>query len=82
MIELKNIDLSGVSVIEQTEKVDEEFQEFKMALVYESKENVIGEFWDVVQAIAGLAERFREITAEELMDGYPRHLDKIKHRPR
>lgn len=82
MIELKNIDLSGVSVVEQTGKVEEEFQEFKMSLAFESNENVIGEFWDVVQAVAGLAERFREITADELMAGYPRHLEKIKDRPR
>lgn len=82
MIELKNIDLSKVTEIKQCEKANEEFNEFKIALVREPRENAIEEFWDVVQSCVGLAEKMKGINAAELMEGYPKHLEKIKNRPR
>lgn len=45
------------------------------------RQNVISEFWDVVQAWLGVLAK-EGITADEVMAGYPKHLEKIKHRPR
>lgn len=45
------------------------------------KQKVISEFWDIVQAWLGVLAK-DNITADEVMAGYPKHLEKIKHRPR
>ena len=45
------------------------------------KQKVISEFWDMVQAWLGVLAK-DNITADEVMAGYPKHLEKIKHRPR
>lgn len=45
------------------------------------KQNVINEFWDLVQAWLGVLAK-DGITADEVMAGYPNHLEKIKNRPR
>ena len=86
MIELKNIDLSKVSMSEQTKKIIEERNELIDALngfyiEEDVKEHVIEEFWDLVQAYLGILDMYC-ITADEVMAGYPKHLEKIKHRPR
>lgn len=45
------------------------------------KQKVISEFWDIVQAWLEVLAK-DNITADEVMAGYPKHLEKIKHRPR
>ena len=45
------------------------------------RQNVISEFWDVVQAWLGVLAK-EGITADEVMKGYSKHLEKIKNRPR
>ena len=45
------------------------------------KQKAIAEFWDVVQAWLGVLAK-DNITADEVMAGYPKHLEKLKHRPR
>lgn len=45
------------------------------------RQNVISEFWDVVQAWLGVLAK-DGITSSAVMAGYPKHLEKIKHRPR
>ena len=45
------------------------------------RQNVISEVWDVVQAWLGVLAK-EGITADEVMAGYPKHLEKIKHIPR
>ncbi|CAG9702623.1 conserved hypothetical protein [Clostridium neonatale] len=88
MIELKNIDLSNVTFAGEVNKYDEETNEFFEALhifmyskTNENKEHLIEEFWDTVQAEIGLLDKLG-ITALEVMQEYPKHLEKIKNRPR
>ena len=45
------------------------------------RQKVIDEFWDLVQAWLGVLAK-DGITADEVMAGYPKHLEKIKNRPR
>lgn len=80
-VKLKNIDLSEVTYLEQITKVEEEEEEFQVALEGTDKEHIIEEFWDKVQANVGLLT-FYGISAKRLMNGYPKHLDKLKSRPR
>lgn len=81
MIVLKNIDLSKVPKEEQVEKVVEEFQEFWTAYNNKDRENLKEEFFDVMQSMLGLMDK-AGISAEEVMEGYSKHLEKIKNRPR
>ena len=80
-IELKNIDLRKVPKKEQVEKVLEEFQEFWTAYNNKDRENLKEEFFDVMQAMLGLMHK-EGITALEVMEGYSKHIEKIKNRPR
>ena len=77
-IELKNIDLSNVSIQEQLDKMDEEDEEFLAAF---TDEQYIEEFWDCVQVRLGLLDKIG-IKADRVMQGYSKHLEKIKNRPR
>lgn len=82
-IELKNIDLSKFSSEEQWDKCAEEESEFYQAVIGEKdEEHAIEEFWDVVQSKLGALEKSMGISAEQVMDGYSKHLSKIKNRPR
>lgn len=84
-VKLTNIDLSKVKFEEQVAKVEEEQEEFEQALSGlnsdTQKDHIIEEFWDMVQANIGLLT-FYGIGAERLMNGYPKHLDKLINRPR
>lgn len=81
-IVLKNIDLTGISNNEQFDKVLEELLELLKAFNSMDKSNAIEEFFDTIQAILGFMHKFLGITAQEVMQEYPRHLEKIKNRPR
>ena len=78
-IKLKNIDLSKITFQEQLDKIIEEDNEFLNA--DNTTEEFIEEFWDTVQARLGLLEKLG-INADSVMDGYSKHLEKIKNRPR
>lgn len=93
-IVLKNIDLSGIDKLQQLKKTREELKELRDALIEdefysnvndedkkEIKEHIIEEFWDVVQVHLGLLEK-HGIKAEEVQAYYPKHLEKLNHRPR
>lgn len=88
MIKLKNIDLNNVSISEQMNKIDEEDNEFDMAVLeychdndIKNKNHLVEEFWDTVQARLGVLQKV-DIDAKEVMEQYPKHLEKIKSRPR
>lgn len=81
MIKLVNINLETVSLKEQIRKIDEEDTEFIRAIMGEDDEHIIEEFWDTVQARLGLLEKIG-IDANRVMEFYPKHLEKIKNRPR
>jgi Uri superfamily endonuclease len=86
---LKNIDLAEIDLEEQKRKVVEEENEFMDAFFEYTisnksekfKNHVIEELWDEFQAKLGLLEK-EGIAAKEVMKEYPKHLEKIKHRPR
>lgn len=92
-IKLKNIDLTGISKEEQFRKVKEELIELNNALIEdeyytdvegdktELRLHIIEEYFDVVQSYLGLLEK-HGISAEEAMKEYPKHLEKLKNRPR
>lgn len=87
-IQLRNIDLTGISKFEQAGKVNEEMKEFFEAFkeyienkTEDNKNHVIEELWDEIQSKLGLLEKYG-ISAEEVMKSYPKHLEKIKNRPR
>lgn len=87
-IVLKNIDLNDITIIQEVNKYDEETKEFNEAFyeytvheTIENKEHLIEEYFDVLQSMLGLLDKLG-ITAQEVMQGYPKHLEKIKDRPR
>lgn len=87
-IELKNIDLTGISIKEQKDKVKEERYEFGKALndyadnrTEKTKKHLIEEYYDMIQAPLGLLEK-EGISAEEVQRGYPLHEKKLLKRPR
>lgn len=87
-IQLTNIDLTGISEDEQWEKMCEEENEFAEAYFQymnnktsENKSHVIEGLFDEFQCKLGLLEK-EGITAEEVMKEYPKHLEKLKNRPR
>lgn len=82
MIELKNIDLSNVSISEQLNKSEEEDLEFQEAIFTGTDEEVLEELCDKIQAALGLAAKVRGITAADVMSYWDIHLDKLKNRPR
>ena len=81
-IKLQNINLTAISVIEQINKVKEEEMEFMVAIELENKENAIEEFFDTIQSKLGLLEKVFGIKADEVTEQYPKHLEKLKNRPR
>lgn len=87
-IQLKNIDLTGISEAAQWNKMCEEEEEFSEAYFQyrngkteENKNHVIEELYDEFQAKLGLLEK-QGITAEEVQAYYPKHLKKLENRPR
>ncbi len=95
-IQLKNIDLTEINIVEQMNKFDEEKKELEDAvLLYTTKKSknediqeienerkhVIEEFWDTVQANLGILDKLG-INAQEVMEGYSKHLVKLEDRPR
>ena len=77
-MELKFIELN-TSLIRQLDKIEEEKDEFVEALANIDNENLIEEFWDVVQAMMGVIDR-RGVSIEELMKGREEHYNKLESR--
>lgn len=80
-IELKNIDLTAISLHEQWDKVFEEDTEFYKAMQNSDRDNQLEEFWDTVQARLGILRK-HGIPAKEVMEYYHKHLKKLENRPR
>lgn len=81
MIKLTNINLDEVTMIEQIRKVGEEHCEFITAVLKKDNSNAIEEFYDLLQASLGALDKMG-ISAKKVMEQYPKHLEKIKNRPR
>lgn len=88
-IELRNIDLAGLTIIDELLKADEEETEFKQALIgylqdrHEvSREHLLEELCDTIQVKLSTMKTI-DIDIEEITEYWnTKHLEKIKDRPR
>ncbi|AQS10595.1 hypothetical protein CLOBY_27400 [Clostridium saccharobutylicum] len=88
-INLVNIDLTGITASTELLKVIEENNEFESAVfeclcnpIDENRKHAIEEFWDKVQSSLSYLQVTLGIKADEVMEQYNLHLEKIKNRPR
>ncbi|NMF06279.1 helix-turn-helix transcriptional regulator [Clostridium beijerinckii] len=88
-LRLVDLNLKGISPSDELQKVNEENKEFEMAVleclcnpIEENKLHTIEEFWDKVQSSLSYLQITLGITANEVMEQYHLHLEKIKNRPR
>jgi phosphoribosyl-ATP pyrophosphohydrolase len=81
MIELKNINLEGVTIKQQIDKIHEEDMEFESAFIKGDINNAIEEFYDCMQVRLGALQKMG-LSAEYVMYQYPKHIEKLKFRPR
>lgn len=77
-MELKFVELNTDSII-QMNKVCEEVEEFIRAYENMDDENLIEEFWDVVQSMMGIID-LRGLSKEELIQGLDKHYKKLEGR--
>lgn len=88
-IKLVNIDLTGITPSDEYVKVQEENKEFDEAVyeclynpIEENKLHAIEEFWDKVQSSLSYLQLTLGIKADDVMEQYHLHLEKLKNRPR
>ena len=88
-LRLVDLNLQGITPSDELLKVQEENKEFEMAIleclcnpIEENKLHAIEEFWDKVQSSLSYLQITLGITANEAMEQYHLHLEKIKNRPR
>lgn len=77
-MDLKFIELD-TTVYTQVNKVCEEVNEFIEATKFCDDDNLVEEFWDVVQAMMGVID-LRQLTKEELIEGLDIHYKKLEGR--
>lgn len=77
-MELKFIELE-TDRSNQVNKVVEEVHEFIQAIKKRDEENLIEEFWDVVQSMMGVVD-LMGLSKEELMNGLDKHYKKLESR--
>ena len=89
LINLADLNLQGITPSDELLKVQEENKEFEMAIleclcnpIEENKLHAIEEFWDKVQSSLSYLQITLDIKADEVMEKYNLHLEKIKNRPR
>lgn len=80
-VELKNINLDGITQQEQINKIYEEVDEFIQAIIKGDVTNAIEEYFDVLQSGLGALQKMG-LSADYVMSQYGKHEDKIKDRPR
>ena len=88
-IKLKNIDLTGLTLVDELEKAEEEEKELKLALLAYltdrneiSREHLLEELCDTIQVKLSIAKSI-DIDIEEIVSYWnTKHLEKIKDRPR
>lgn len=80
-IELKNINLDGITQQEQINKIYEEVDEFVQGILKGDVTNAVEEYFDMLQASLGALQKMG-LSAEYVMSQYGKHLEKIKDRPR
>jgi hypothetical protein len=85
-IQLKNIDLSGISIDEEVAKLHEELKEFMSVIdnkdLDSSFNHAAEELFDILQVGLGLIQLKYKKDAEDVMRLYQYHLIKLGNRPR
>lgn len=81
LIELKNINLEGITIKQQIQKIHEEVDEFVQAVIKGDATNAVEEYFDVLQASLGALQKMG-LSADYVMSQYDKHLEKIRFRPR
>jgi hypothetical protein len=88
-ISLKNINLTGLTLVDELEKAEEEEKEFKQALITFlkdsneiSREHLLEELCDTIQVKLSIMKTI-DIDIEEITTYWnTKHLEKLKDRPR
>lgn len=78
-MKLYKLDLTGVSVQEQLEKIEEEEVEFLQAISDMDVDNIIEELWDSLQSKIGLCNMLG-IGLGAIARGYDKHVEKLRKR--
>lgn len=83
-IQLKNIDLTGVTNNQQLKKLYEKFEEFRTIMVGNDKDNsfehACKELFDAILLELGCIQLKYNKTADEVMAEYPKHIQKMQER--
>jgi transcriptional regulator with XRE-family HTH domain len=86
---LVDLNLQGISPSDEFQKVQEENKEFEMAILeclcnpnINTRNHAIEEFWDKVQSSLSYLQVTLGINADDVMEQYHLHLEKLKNRPR
>ena len=72
------LDISQISLIEEVDKLTEETHEFINAISNNDEENIIEEFYDVIQVMINILYKYELI--DELEKGLSLHNEKIVNR--
>ena len=72
------LDISKISLVEEVDKLTEETHEFINAIVNNDEDNMIEEFYDVVQVMVNILHRY-ELT-DKLEEGLSLHNKKMVNR--
>lgn len=77
-IQFPILDISEISLATEVDKLTEETHEFINAIANNDEENMIEEFFDVIQVMVNVLYRY-QITYK-LEDGLQEHIEKLKSR--
>lgn len=88
-VNLKNIDITGLTLVDELVKAEEEEKEFQQALIaylYDtngiSREHLLEELCDTIQVKLSIMKTI-DIDIEEIVEYWnSKHLEKLKNRPR
>lgn len=72
------LDIEHISTDEELLKLMEEVEEFIKAIENKDKENTIEEFYDIIQVLVNLVNRYDCI--DELEEGKKKHVEKLINR--
>ena len=72
------LNINNISIEEEIEKLNEEVKEFIEAMEKEDSENIVEEFYDVIQVLVNLTYKYN--VTDDLGEGLHKHLRKIKER--
>lgn len=72
------LDISNISLVTEVDKLTEETHEFINAIANNDEDNMIEEFFDVIQVMINILHRYR--VTDKLEDGLQDHIEKLASR--